>query len=109
MKAREANLLRRKRREGQGGDKRRVCVMKASSRVALSSKGLTLITHVFASKVGPKMLAGQRHCFTAALIIYIFIQCQFSAHKSTPPTHTQTLYLLIDSSVVGENKSIKMR
>lgn len=32
--------------------------MKASSRGALSSKPLTLITHVFASKVGPKCLEG---------------------------------------------------
>lgn len=32
--------------------------MKAYSRRALSSKALTLITHVFASKVGPKCLEG---------------------------------------------------
>lgn len=57
------------------------------------------------------MLARQWRCFTAALSIYIFIHQQFSANKSTTPTHTQThttvVFLLIDSGAVSVNKSIK--
>lgn len=48
---REDGGLLRKRRRGKGA-----YVMEAYSRRALSSKASTLITHVFASKVGPKCL-----------------------------------------------------